>query len=173
MNPARRAYWWLVRRLPNRWARALRATVIFVASGGRRRAFARRQAGRIDHSLIRFTPPKIRLVCIAWGLEERELADVVARVLAVADPSEVVVVADSDAVHLFRRGSCRFEYVPPRCDWESHFPDSDYDAFVAHRIDSLGGAYRFERVVIFGDLTDGLLRGLAGAPAPRAELATA
>lgn len=167
MGPARRAYWWLVRRLPPRQARALRSLVVFVGSGGRRRAFPPRLG---QAQPIKWTAPEIKLACVAWGVPEEELATIVDRLLAVAEPARVIVVSDSDAVHLFRGGSCRFEYVPPRVDWEAHFPERDYDAFVRHRIDSLFESYRVERLVAFGELTDGLLRGLAGAtpetPAP-------
>lgn len=138
--------------------------MIYLASGGRRRAFAPRLA-RIDHTPIRFTPPNIKLMCIVWRLPEAELADIVRRVLEIAGPSTVVVVSDSDAVHLFRKGGCRFEYVPPREDWERHFPERDYDTFVSHRISSLDESYRVERHALFGELDDGLLRALA-AEAP-------
>ena len=157
---ARRFYWWLIRRLPPRYARALRSAVIFLASGGHRRAFPH----RIAHTPIKFTPPRIRLLCIVWGLPESGLSAIVDRVLAVAEPAGVVVVSDSDAVHLFRKGGCRFEYVPPREDWEAHFPERDYDTFVRHRLDSLHESYTVEREAVFGDIGDGLLRSLAGAP---------
>lgn len=159
MGPARRIYWWLLRRLPHRPARALRSFAVFVASGGRRRAFPPRLT---QAPPIRWKQPEIKLACLAWGVPEAELAGIVERLLAVAEPARVIVVSDSDAVHLFRGGSCRFEYVPPRVDWETHFPERDYDAFVQHRLSSLFESYRVERLVAFGDLTDGLLRGLAG-----------
>lgn len=138
--------------------------MIFLASGGRRRAFPRGIATRMDHTPIRFTPPKIKLLCIVWALPEPELRAIVDRVLAVAEPADVVVVSDSDAVHLFRKGGCRFEYVPPRDDWEAHFPERDYDDFVRHRLDSLHGSYRIEREAVFGRIEEGILRSLAGAP---------
>jgi len=114
-------------------------------------------------------------MCIVWGVREAELADTLGRVLAIVDPADVVVVSDSDATHLFRKGGCRFEYVPPRADWERHFPERDYDTFVGHRVDSLHESYRIERQVVFGAIPDGLLRGLAGQPdgTPRAAPAAA
>ncbi len=127
----------------------------------------------MDHTPIRFTPPRIKLLCIVWARPEPELREIVDRVLSVADPADVVVVSDSDAVHLFRKGGCRFEYVPPRDDWEAHFPDRDYDTFVRHRLDSLHASYRIEREAVFGRIEEGILRSLAGAPVEEIEPAPA
>lgn len=161
MTLPRRIYWWLIRRLPPRQARALRAAVIYAASGGRRRAFAPR-----INTTVNFTPPLLRLLCVALEVSGDELARVVQRVVdAAQDPTRIAFVTDSDAVHLFRRTGCRVEYVPPRADWEAHFPERDYESFLRHRIDSIVRMYRVERMASFGSVPDGLLWSLAGKPA--------
>lgn len=161
MRAPRRIYWWIVRRLPPRYARALRSAVVYVGTGGRRRALAPGLT-----STIKFTPPRLKLLCIALEVSEAELAALVDRVLGIAvDPTRVAFVSDNDAVHLFRKRGCRFEYVPPRVDWEAHFPERDYESFLGHRIDSLFGVYGVERTMTFGSIPDGLLLGLAGEPA--------
>ncbi len=165
MTLPRRVYWWLIRRLPPGQARALRAAVIYAASGGRRRAFPPKVTTSVN-----FTPPKLKLLCMAWEVSEEELAGIVQRVLdAVGDPTRVACVSDSDAVHLFRKTGCRVEYVPPRTDWESHFPERDYESFVRHRIDALFRIYEVERTVTFGAVPDGLLWSLVGKPSEPAE----
>lgn len=147
----RRAYLRLLSRLSRRQARRVQRVVMFFRPRARRRAA----------ELAAITPPA-RLMCIALGVGRDELERLRDRVLEVAGhrPERMVVVSDCDA--LFGKGSCHFEYVPARPEWERHFQGRDYDGFVARRIDAIAESFRPRRVVAVGELTDPLLYGLAG-----------
>lgn len=129
----RRAYQALVRRLPPRAAWVLWRTAALGTSLRRR---------RLDG-------PEVALAQVACDLDEQELAGLISRLAAAAggEPRDVLVISDSDAVHVAAAAGCRFEHLPPRADWERHIPRGDYEAFVRRRVASILAGYRVGRLI--------------------------
>lgn len=159
INFLRERYWALLRKLPPGPAGVLRRVIGSIRS-------SRLVADRLP-------PPKlnsgqesdVRLVCVVWDAPEEELASVVGRLapLARGRPAQVLVVANRDAFHLFRDNGCRFEFIPPREDFQAHFPDRDHDRFALRRIESIVETYAPARVLLVGRPSEELLGGLAAS----------
>jgi hypothetical protein len=154
----RRLYLRLINRLPRRHARRLQRLVMLLRPRARRRAAA-----------LAAMTPEARLMCVAWGVTHEQLGQLRDRLLAIggSHPERMLVVSDCDA--LFGKGSCHFEYIPGRAEWERHFPDGDHDDFVRRRVEEIAEAFRARRVVLVGEATDPILYALAGKQ-PRSEL---
>lgn len=132
MRAASNLYLLLLRRLPPRAAWAVWRAARGVSQLARRRA----------------APTEVAVARVAFGVDERALAELLPDLVRRAgdDPSRVLVVSDCDAVHLVAAAGCRFEYVPPREDWERHMPGADHEAFAGRRVDSILAAYHADRV---------------------------
>ncbi|HEV2075803.1 MAG TPA: hypothetical protein VGR10_06160, partial [Thermoleophilaceae bacterium] len=93
--------------------------------------------------------PEVAVAQVAWGLDEQELAALVSRLAAAAggEPRDVLVISDSDAVHVAAAAGCRFEHLPPRADWERRIARGDYEAFARRRVASILAGYRVGRLI--------------------------
>lgn len=102
------------------------------------------------------------VACVALGASEPELDRLIASLVADLDngPTQLLVISDCDAVGFAAARGCRFEYLPPREEWEQRFPDADYDAFLARRGESIGESYAIARVELEGDAPEPLRRAL-------------
>lgn len=154
----RRAYLAVLRRLPRRHAKRVQRLVMLMRPRARRRA-----------ALEAARTPEVRLMCVAWGVDHDELASIRDRLLAVdaAHPERMLVVSDCDVI--FGKGSCHFEYVPRREEWERVVPGGDYDDFVFRRVKEIADAFRARRVLALGTLDDTLLHAIARKRPERAQ----
>jgi len=114
----------------------------------------------------------VELLIVALGMTESQLQSLLE---TLSGPSGralegVLLVIDTDAFGLMREAGCRFEFVPPREDWQRHFPDNAYEDFVRARLTELQGAYAPPRTLALGEAADLVLAGLAMplSPAPQA-----
>ncbi len=132
MGAARGAYRWLIRRLPPRGAWVVWRAGLLVA--GRRR-------GRVPG-------PEVAVAHIAWNVSDDALGALVEALIerTGAPPGNVLVVSNSDAVHVAAARECRMEHVPARAAWSSAFPEGDYDRFLAARGRAIRSAYRIDRL---------------------------
>lgn len=128
LRVANAAYLRLLRRLPPR-----AAWVVWRSARGASR-LARRRAD----------PTEVAVARIAFGVDERALAQVLPALVerAGGEPSRVLVVSDCDAVHVVTATGCRFEFLPPQGDWERHMPQADHAAFAQRRVGCILAAYR-------------------------------
>jgi len=147
----RRIYLALISRLSRKQAKRLQSIVMALRPRARRRAAA-----------LAALTPEVHLMCIAWGVDRAELERIRDRMLAIGGrrPERMLVVSDCDA--LFGKGSCHFEYIPARAEWEQRFDPADYDGFVARRISEIAVSFRARRVVALGEIPEPLLYSLAG-----------
>jgi hypothetical protein len=146
MSAIRGAYRWLIRRLPPRAAWVVWRGGLLIA--GRRR---RRVPG-----------PDVALARVAWGVPAEKLGALVEDLLerTSAPRSQVMVVSDSDAVHVAAARGCRMEHVPGGAVWSSAFPEGDYDGFLAARGRAIRSAYRIGRLEVAGDAPPALVEAL-------------
>ncbi len=88
------------------------------------------------------------LARVAWGASAEELGALVEDLVerTSAPPWHVLVVSDSDAVHVAAARGCRMEHVPGRAAWSGAFPEGDYEAFLAARGRAIRSAYRIGRL---------------------------
>jgi hypothetical protein len=138
-----------VRRDPGNGAPTAAAIVADLAEGGRPDVAERRRGWRYrpvfyawmlarvpPHRLLRlgFQPP--RAVCLALGVPAAELLPAVDRVVAEAGgrPELLLVVTDADDLAPLRRLGVGIEYLPPRNEVESNFPDRDSGAWLRRRL---------------------------------------
>jgi hypothetical protein len=159
MNVIRSAYRWLIRRLPPRAAWAVWRGGLLIA--------ARRR---------RVPGPDVALARLAWGASPEELGAIVEDLVerTSAPPWHVLVVSDSDAVHVAAARGCRMEHVPGRAVWSRAFPEGDYDGFLAARGRAIRSVYRIGRLEAPGDAPPALVEALraesgsaSGTPPPR------
>lgn len=160
MGAARGAYRWLIRRLPPRSAWAVWRAGLLVA--GRRR-------GRVPG-------PEVAVARVAWHVSDEELDELVEALIQGTGtrPSSVLVISDSDAVHVAAAHGCRMEHVPARAAWSRAFPEGDYDGFLAARGRAIRNAYRIARLESPGEAPAALVEALgaergpaSGSPPPR------
>lgn len=123
----------LVRRLPPRAG--------YLVWRGVRRAVA----GRAP----RPEGPEVDVAVVALGVGEPQLAELLDRLPGEhgVEPGRVLVVTDSDAVHVAATRGSRLEHVPSSGDWRRLFPDGDYDAFLERRIESITASFRVGRLI--------------------------
>lgn len=148
MAGPRRLYRWLVRRVPPRAAWTLWRVALAVASARRRRVGG----------------PGVAVACVAWGASEGQVDRLLKRLVADlgGEPDRLLVISDCDAVQLAAARGCRFEYLPPRDEWERRFPGAEYDAFLTRRAESIQSSYRIDRVELEGEAPAPLRRMLTG-----------
>ena len=114
----------------------------------------------------------VELMVAALGLSESDL-DRALELLTTGsgrEPATLLAVVDSDSFDLLRQRGCRFEFVPPREDWDRHFPGESYEHFLQARLAELQRAYAPARTLLLGELTEPVVRALAlpvSAPAAR------
>ncbi|MEA2347928.1 MAG: hypothetical protein QOG62_1715 [Thermoleophilaceae bacterium] len=146
----RRVYLRIISRLPRKQAKLLQKVVMALRPRAKRRA-----------ALEAARTPEARLMCIAWGVDRAELESIRDRMAALGGkhPERMLVVSDCDA--LFGKGSCHFEYVPARAEWQRLLPDGDYDDFVFRRIGEITNAFRAQRVLAMGTVDDALIQAMA------------
>jgi hypothetical protein len=156
----RGTYRWMIRRLPPRAAWAVWRAGLLVA--GRRR-------GRVP-------APQVAVAHMAWEVADDELGALVEALIerTGAAPGNVLVVSNSDAVHVAAARGCRMEHVPARAAWSSAFPEGDYDGFLAARGRAIRSAYRIGRLEAPEEAPAVLVEALgtesgsaSGSPPPR------
>ena len=106
---------------------------------------------------------EVEVLVAALGLSEPKLRQALA-VLAdrqTAVWSRTLVVADSDACELLDPHGIRFEFVPPRIDWERHFRSETYEQFVEARMTEILDLYGPERTHALSERNEAVLARLA------------
>jgi hypothetical protein len=109
----------------------------------------------------------VTLATVAWDPDEEALAGLVDRLLATTgiEPARLLVISNADAVNVFAARGCRFEYLPPRGDFERQFPGQDYQPFLARRLIGVMGSFAIDRLLMIGEPADDMLRALVSAEA--------
>lgn len=106
---------------------------------------------------------EVDVLVAALGLSESELEralDVLAARPAAGRASTLFVV-DADVFLLLRQRESRFEFVPPRSDWQRHFGAMGYERFVKGRMAELVDVYAPARILALGALSTATLAALS------------
>jgi hypothetical protein len=109
--------------------------------------------------------PRVDLAVIAWGVDGFEVERLVERLAGEQPPERLLLISDSDAVHVAAARGCRFEHVPPRADWEARGAGDGYGELASRRVLAILDDYRPERVAVVGDPPPPLAEALPAAEA--------
>jgi hypothetical protein len=167
---------------PGNGAGRAAAIVADLAEGGRPDVAERRRGWRYrpvfyawmlarvpPHRLLRlgFQPP--RAVCLALGVPAAELVPAVDRVVAEVGgrPELLLVVTDADDLAPLRRVGVGIEYLPPRNEVESNFPDRDSGAWLRRRLAGILEGRRPRTVVGIGPENEALSATLSARDGTR------
>jgi Glycosyltransferase family 28 C-terminal domain len=145
VHAARSAYLRLLSWLPARAAEGLREGAWrFRGRGSRPRAVA--SAPVSPRSM---GGGEVELVCLAVGVKQGQLGELIEDVTLRTSrgPAGVLFVTDCAAFPLFSGRGHRFEYIPPRGEWDKRSFSSDYDSFLNRRIDEIAEAYGVNRTL--------------------------
>jgi hypothetical protein len=137
MRGTRSAYGWLLGWLPSGAAARVRRA-LGGAGGAKRYAVGGPSQAPRDG-----TGEQVELLCLALGASQEVLGELIEETdqLVPGQPSRLLFVTDCDRFHPFARLGYRFEYVPPRVDWEGRVFSSDYDSFLERRLAAISDAY--------------------------------
>lgn len=105
--------------------------------------------------------PEVDVCAVAWGVDDFELERLIERLSErAASADRLLVVSDSDAVHVAAAAGCRFEHVPPGAGL---LTEERHDQRVARRVLAVLADYRLDRVVVVGELPPALRSSLPEA----------
>jgi hypothetical protein len=121
------------------------------------------------------SPHPAVVMFVAIGLPRETLETLVTEVAALQtmlSNFRPMFVTDCDHFQIFRRRKYLFEYIPPRDDWCKRFGETEWNAFLNERMETLLARYKPDRVIALEDserftlMRAGMFDALVRTPAP-------